>query len=359
MKKSKKFENLNSYTDKEDEFYMKNKKKESTGRKVGRIIAKTSICLISVIFVAAGLLSLYAANFVFAELSTKNITNNKEELGITSGTVTVEHITNIALFGVDTRYTNSFKGRSDVIMILSIDEIHNKVKLTSVLRDTRVYMGSDYNKTSTDYDKINHAYIYYGPEYAIKVLNQNFGLDIQDYVTVNFAYMADIIDYFGGVDIDITSNEAYYINIHKLSGPSVSTKGGVTHLSGVQAVSYARNRTIGGDDARAERQRKVLEKLIEKIIAKPVTEYPAMIAELSSMVELSLDVTKILAFTPFVVDGFTVEANSVPKRDEDNAYTGFFEGGASMWEYDREEAALRVQEFIYEGEGSESYKNSE
>ncbi|MFI3205911.1 MAG: LCP family protein [Clostridia bacterium] len=343
------FEDINSYTD--DTNKKKKKKKKKRNR---HIILKTLICFISVILIGAGGLSLYAAHFVFSELNTTVITKDKEELGITEGTVTVENITNIALFGVDSRSTTSFSGLSDVIMILTIDEIHNTVKMSSILRDSRVYMGDDYSWTSTNYDKINHAYSYGGAEYAIKVINQNFNLDIEDYITVNFAYMADIVDYFGGVDIDITSDEAYYINVHLISGSNVSTAGGMTHLTGAQAVSFARNRTIGGDEARAERQRKVLEELILKIQETPVTDYPTMISELSYMVELSLDATEILAFTPFVAEGFEITSASFPDTDIDDAYTDIFENSASMWSYDLEAAAERMKEFIYEGaEGTE------
>ena len=94
-------------------------------------------------------------------------------------------------------------------MILTVDNKHQKLKLTSILRDSEVTIdGERFNGEYIHYtDKINAAYNLGGPELAIRTLNQNFGLDIRDYVTVNFANMAAIVDAFGGVDITMTADE--------------------------------------------------------------------------------------------------------------------------------------------------------
>ena len=114
-------------------------------------------------------------------------------------------ITNIALFGLDAR-ENEDVGRSDALMILTIDQRHGKLKITSILRDSEV------NIDGYGSDKITHAYAYGGPELAIKTLNQNYNLDIEDYVTVNFIQMAEIVDAFGGVEINVTDDEMTEIN---------------------------------------------------------------------------------------------------------------------------------------------------
>ena len=147
--------------------------------------------------------------------------SDKEELGITkeaqAQTEQAAGITNIALFGVDARsYDGTFSGRSDAIMVLTIDNEHGKIKLTSILRDVRVYIGEECAYDS-GYDKLNHAYAYGGPELAIKTINQNFGLNIEDYVTVNFAAMAEIVDAFGGVDIEVTDGEISELNANLTS----------------------------------------------------------------------------------------------------------------------------------------------
>ena len=112
-------------------------------------------------------------------------------------------ITNIALFGVDAREGED-ESRSDAIMIMSVNPMTGKIKLISVLRDCYVDIGGG----DGWWDKLGHAYYYGGPEMAIKALNYNFNLDITDYVTVNFASMAEAIDALGGVyvDVDVSIN---------------------------------------------------------------------------------------------------------------------------------------------------------
>ena len=111
-----------------------------------------------------------------------------------------EKVRNIALLGLDTRQDNNV-GRSDAIVILTIDKEHNKLKLTSIARDTYVAI-EGHSK-----DKLTHAYAYGKSQLAVKTLNQNFDLEIKDYVTMNFYGLARVIDYIGGVDINVTEAE--------------------------------------------------------------------------------------------------------------------------------------------------------
>ena len=109
---------------------------------------------------------------------------------------------------------NEFTGQSDAIMILTVDNKHHKLKLTSVLRDSKVPIeGVTLSGQEINWDtKINAAYAEGGPELAIRTLNQNFGLDITDYVTINFANMAAVRRCFWGTQITITTEEAEQIN---------------------------------------------------------------------------------------------------------------------------------------------------
>jgi LCP family protein required for cell wall assembly len=114
-------------------------------------------------------------------------------------------IINIALFGIDTRTENSFEGLSDSIMVLSLNTETKTVKIISFMRDTLVPIEQPNGKKLCN--KINSAYAKGGPELAIKTLNQNFGLDISEYATVNFYGMAEIIDAVGGIEIDVQKQE--------------------------------------------------------------------------------------------------------------------------------------------------------
>lgn len=175
--------------------------------------------------------------------------------------------TNIALFGLDSRHEEMNNGvRSDCIMIASVNNKTNDVKIVSVYRDTLT------QQDDGTYDKANFAYADGGPEEAIALLNRNFDLDIQKYVSVDFNALADVIDLLGGIELDLTSEEVYWTNGYctetsKVVGRKTTelTHPGKQKVDGIQAVSYARIRKTKGDDfKRTERQRIVLQKVVEK-----------------------------------------------------------------------------------------------
>lgn len=182
----------------------------------------------------------------------------------------VEHQTGyvtFALFGLDSRSGQLGKGTlSDCIMVAVLDRETKEIKLSSVYRDTLVELEDG------TYNKANSAYSFGGPQGAIAMLNKNLDLDIEDYVAVNFNALVNVIDAVGGIDIDITEEERVHLNNYAVETSEVVgqkkvevEESGLQHLSGVQAVSYARIRyTAGGDVKRAERQRLVLQKIAEK-----------------------------------------------------------------------------------------------
>jgi len=184
-----------------------------------------------------------------------------------------EGIINIALFGIDTRDLESSAGRSDAILVLTVDTVHNKIKVTSFARDSYVSVDG-YGKT-----KLTHAYIYGGPQLAIKTLNQNFGLNITDFVTVNFSQLASIIDFLGGVKINVTEEELKVMEdyFEELNTIGIKTeplkKTGDVVLTGGQAVAYARNRYTGTDVDRMNRQYEVLLAMAESAKGLKVTRY--------------------------------------------------------------------------------------
>lgn len=209
---------------------------------------------------------------------------DKEEVGITEE---VEEklspynnsVINIALFGVDSN--DGSTGRSDSIIIATIDTIHKKLKLTSIMRDSYV------NISGIGNDKINHAYAFGGPQLAIKTLNENFDLNIQDFVAVNFDSLPKIIDMLGGVTVDVTEEEVSHI--------SGINSAGTYNLTGAQALAYSRIRyATGGDYVRTERQRTILTKMYEKILSINPTQYISLLNEGLSMLQTSLDYSKIL-----------------------------------------------------------------
>lgn len=181
-----------------------------------------------------------------------------------------EDVVNIALFGVDGR--DEVEGdRSDTIMIASINFKEGNIKIISIMRDLLVEIPEG-EKNDTTYEKINAAYQYGGPQLAVKTLNQNFDLNIRDYVVVNFDCLVDIVDSLGGVDVNIANEDVltwtnefvghvnYILNRNDPAIPGT----GPQHLTGVQALAYCRNRYSDSDYMRTQRQREVVEQIAGK-----------------------------------------------------------------------------------------------
>ena len=180
----------------------------------------------------------------------------------------MEGYKNIALFGVDSRSGDLLEGdnRSDTIMICSINEETGEIRLVSVFRDTMLEVDDGY------YTKANTAYALGGPARAINMLNRCFDLNILDFVTVGFEGLAHTIDALGGIEIEIDEEERGYLNqyVHDMhvelgTDDTPVEETGLVKLTGIQATAYSRIRYTAGDDfKRAERQRTVLQKTLEK-----------------------------------------------------------------------------------------------
>ena len=170
-----------------------------------------------------------------------------------------DKIKNILLLGTDSRENNE-RGRSDSMILLSINTVTNEINMTSFLRDMYVTIPGKGNS------KLNHSYAYGGATLAMDTIEQNFKIKIDNYAQINFFNFVDVIDAVGGVDIDLTDEEVDYMRSYlkerKADDGSIQ-KGGRYHLNGEQALAYSRIRYIGTDFARTERQRKVLEKVIQ------------------------------------------------------------------------------------------------
>lgn len=329
------------------------KKKKSPARRI------LGVCLTLLVVALVGLAGAFL--FVLSGLQVAPLTG---DLGTGTSACTDSMVKNIALFGVDAR-DDSNEGRSDVLAVLTVDNRRGKLKLTSILRDSQVYIDG------YGYDKATHAYAYGGPELAIRTLNQNFHLDITDYVTVNFAEMAQIVDAFGGVEIALTADEKREIN-RNLWDLSQETEGVIRHtdfmadangqvvdllgatysdstelLNGNQAVAYGRIREIDSDDARVSRQQRVLQALVAQLKKKNIFQYPGLIREVASHCETSLGAGKLLSLSPIVLRGLSLETLSIP-GEEEAPYGGYTDSGSWVYIYDTELAAQHISRFIYE-----------
>ena len=200
----------------------------------------------------------------------------------------LEEYRNIAIFGIDSREDTYSKGnRSDCIIIATINNNTKEVKLTSVYRDTYVQIEGH------GLDKITHAYSYGEAPLAIKTLNANLDLNIKEFVTVNFDAVKEIIDYIGGIQMPITSEEVSHI-------PGIS-KAGTYNLTGEQALAYARIRyATGGDYKRTERMRDVLTAVANKVKTMNVSQLNGLVDELLPKVYTNITASDIFSLFPSV-----------------------------------------------------------
>lgn len=257
------------------------------------------------------------------------------------------NVKNIMLFGVDAE--NGGTSRSDAMMVLSVDYDNNKLKLISLMRDSYVVIEGH------DHDKLTHAYSYGGPELTIKTVNDNFGLDISEYATVNFEQMASIIDAVGGVLIDV--NEAEMKEANKYIGEYGRTYGvdvtqieqpGIQILDGVQAMTYGRIRKNGtGDDwGRVERQSEVLNGIFLNVKeASPIKLYK-MMEELLPNVTTSLSKNEMLTMGAKLLIGGKPEMEHI-RIPMDGSWKGKKIGGVYYTVFDTYEASEQIYEYVY------------
>ena len=267
--------------------------------------------------------------------------------------------TNIALFGLDSRNGELEGGvQSDTIMIASINNETSDVKLVSVYRDTLL------QQADGTYEKANSAYNTGGVEDAISLLNRNFDLDIQNYVSVNFNALVDVIDLLGGLEIDMTAEEAFWCNGYAFETAQVTGKemtqikeeAGTQLLDGVHAVGYARIRyTDGNDFKRTERQRIVLEKVMEKAKKASFSTLNKIVDEVFPQISTSFSSADLLGFAANALNYTIVDTSGFP-FDVTTSENVRNHSGSYVVPIDFSSNVSRLHEFLF---GEEDYTPSE
>lgn len=268
------------------------------------------ILLVEILILAALGVTAYGM-FVIGKLDINILDEKKLEAYHDTG-----DYTNIALFGLDSRSGDLKKGtQSDCIMIASISNKTDDVKLISVYRDTLL------QQANGKYEKANWAYAKGGPEDAISLLNRNFDLDIHNYVSVDFSALVEVIDLLGGIDIDMTEEEVVYCNNYAFETAEVSGKDwepipvqdGVQHVDGVHAVGYARIRYTSGDDfKRTERQRVVLQTVAKEAQKADILTLNKIIDTVFPMISTSFSMQDLLGIAANALNYTIVETSGFP-----------------------------------------------
>ena len=303
---------------------VKKNKKGRKGLKIFLIILLVIIVILAAIF-AAGY------TYVFSLLGKMNQQDiNLNAISIDEAVADeLQEYRNIALFGIDSREDDYGRGnRSDCIIIASINQKTNEVKLVSVYRDTYLLL------TGRNLDKVTHAYSYGGPELAVSTLNANLDLNIEEYVTVNFDAVVDAVDALGGITMQITSEEVKYINSYidennRVTGHNSShiTTAGTYKLDGVQALAYSRIRyTAGGDYKRTERMRDVLEAMLKKAKSLSVSELINFVNIMLPKISTNIDSGDIIGLAPALMNINISDSKGWPEETKGSTIGGVYYG---------------------------------
>lgn len=263
-----------------------------------------------------------------------------------------DNVYNLLLIGTDARDLESERGRSDAMIVLSVNKSTKKITMTSIMRDTYLHI------PEVGYNRVNAAYSYGGAPLLVQTLEENFGFRIDNYVVANFGVFKEIVDQVGGVDLDISASEIDVMNMYideynsVISGEPLDTDkmdlsdAGYVHLNGKQALSYCRIRYVGnGDFDRTGRQREVMDLILQKCKSMSISELnklaetvlPWLTTDLSASDALSLasaailkgyykyDIQSIRIPNDETWDGIMVDGMSVLSIDFDANRDLFFE----------------------------------
>ena len=261
-------------------------------------------------------------------------------------------VLNVMLFGADKNDGSS--QRSDTIIMMSIDNRHKKLKITSFMRDLWVYI-PEYG-----YSKLNHSYAYGGPKLTIATIEQNFGINIDRYAVVDFDSFREIIDILGGIDMELSAEEIDYINWQCWKNHQVKTRNelqdapGMVHLNGRQALWYARNRGdeemgfAGSDFDRTDRQRKLIRKLASDMKSASLADIIAIVDKIGPLVTTNLKKNEI---TTLVANSLTyLSYNLVEYRlpSDSNYDAGWHYGMSTLDIVDMDKERKQLSIFVYE-----------
>lgn len=242
-----------------------NRNRKKNGKEKKKPMSKWKKVLLIILVVVLALLAWWYIMVV----NVYQKMNYEKSDDIIEGAMKEDGVINVLLIGNDSR-ENGEDGRSDAMILVSISEKTKKIYMTSLLRDMYVEIpGHDGNR-------LNAAYSYGGPALLCETIEQNFDIEINRYAIVNFQAFASLVDAVGGVDLELTNEEVQWVNAYLneynlLENREITTDyldtslSGVIHLNGPQALAYCRNRYIGTDFGRTQRQRNVLSAIAKKL----------------------------------------------------------------------------------------------
>lgn len=237
------------------------------------------IILLFVFLIAAGCGALFAGFWDSPPDKTKQ----------DSGMLVAADKATVMIMGVDSRHDDV--GRSDTLMVATIDPKKNQAALLSVPRDTRVKI------KGYGWDKINAAYAYGGHDLTRQTVEQFLGVPMDHYIIINMEGFQKIIDAIGGVDIDVEKRMVYSDPWDDEGGLDINLHPGMQHMDGKTAVTYVRYRDEEGDIGRIGRQQKFMKAVMDKILSPSIIpRIPSIIAEVFDTIKTDMSIRQLLAF---------------------------------------------------------------
>ena len=290
-------------------------------------------------------------NQMAAQLTQNDsISNNSESAGVQdSETESMkDDIFNILVIGCDTRKKGGV-GRSDAMILFSVNEDTEKIHMTSIMRDSYVTIPGKGN------NRINAAYAFGGGKLLLNTIETNFAVDVDKYVSFDFYSFVDVIDSVGGIDIEVTEEEIPVLNKYvkeinilnsRAEGTYYVTESGLQHLNGTQALGYARIRYVGdGDFERTNRQRTVIAKVFEKVKTLNILEINDLLNTFLPQVKTNLTQEEIVSLLLKALEylQYDLESHRLPV---DDSWKYMRVNGMSVLGIDLEKNQKALKEFI-------------
>ena len=240
------------------------------------------ILILVVVFILSGMVGAFFAN---ALVDNKPDYNEDDKKGM----LVAKDKATVMIMGVDERADDV--GRSDTLMIATLDSDKNQAALLSVPRDTRVKIKGH------GFDKINAAYAYGGRKLTQETIESLLNTHIDHYIKINVHGFTKIIDALGGIDIDVEKRMYYEDPWDDDGGLYIDLQPGMQHMDGKTAITYVRYRDEEGDIGRIKRQQNFMKAVMDKLVSPTIiTKLPAIVSAVSDSVETDMSVSEILSF---------------------------------------------------------------
>ena len=258
-------------------------------------------------------------------------------------------IFNLLLIGVDTD-NETLTGRSDTMLLASLNARTGEMRLVSFMRDTYVSIpGKGHNK-------LNAAYSYGGAELLIKTLEKNFNVQVDGYLAVNYSLLIELVDEIGGVELTVSQDELpklngileYYNYQHNIPEEKGKLYTAGTHtLTGLQTMSYARIRKLDSDFIRVERQQKVIVAIYKKICTLSLGTLTDIVLRYIGRVGTNITLAKAteLMLTLLSFDSIRADTLRIPTN---GAYTSQTLNGTYYIVPKLSRCQAAIQSFLYE-----------